>query len=220
MHVFNTARNLPEAEVPEALTNLTPQLINKLSTPAGGVRPDVAAAEESLQLAESASNLAKDKYKMSLDVFASLGINGHDVKASDAFSEGFTGTNPYRVIGLKINLPLGRSAVDDAREGYGKDVVVAELNASRKKFEADREWSELNRKFKEVKERLKLVEKLEEVQKRKLETERKKQQLGRSVVFQVVQYESDLVNAQLNVVRTKGELLSLVARMKIFGESK
>jgi outer membrane protein TolC len=150
-------------------------------------------------------------------VFASLALNGHDQKSEKAIAEGFTAHSPTRIIGVKLNVPLDDELIRSAREGYGKDLVVAELNANRKKFEADREWSELSQKVSEVKNRLRLSEKMSAIHKKKLEAERAKQKVGRSVLFQVIQYESDLVSSQLNVIRTKGELLSLVARMKLFG---
>lgn len=217
MHAFNTARNIDSAQVSESLIRITPELIENLQVPNSGVRPDVAAAQESVKVAESAAALGRDKYKTSLDVFASLALNGHDQKGDHAISEGFTAHSPTRIIGVKLNVPLDDGPIRSAREGYGKDLVVAELNASRKKFEADREWSELSQKISEVKNRLRLSEKMSAIQRKKLEVERSKQKVGRSVLFQVIQYESDLVSSQLNVIRTKGELLSLVARMKLFG---
>jgi outer membrane protein TolC len=124
------------------------------------------------------------------------------------------------VVGVKLSVPLDNTSIRSAREGYGKEAVAAEYNASRKSFEASREWEELVRRVAEVKNRIKLVDKMEELQRKKLDMERKKQKLGRSVLFQVIQYETDLISAQLNIIRTKGELLSLVARMKIFGAEK
>jgi outer membrane protein TolC len=217
MHAFNTARNVDSAQVSESLARITPELIENLELPKFGVRPDVAAAEESVKVAESAAALGREKYKTSLDVFASLALNGHDQKSEKAIAEGFTAQSPTRIIGVKLNVPLDDELIRSAREGYGKDLVVAELNANRKKFEADREWSELSQKVSEVKNRLRLSEKMSAIHKKKLEAERAKQKVGRSVLFQVIQYESDLVSSQLNVIRTKGELLSLVARMKLFG---
>jgi len=220
MRAFNTARNLDSAEVPETLTRMTAELVAGLKMPKAGVRPDVAAADQGARLAKASAELGRDKYKSSLDVFASYAFNGHNGEASKAIGQGFTPANPTRVVGVKLTVPLDDSNVRTARDGYGKEAVAAEYNASRKSFEASREWDELERRVGEVKNRLKLVSKMEELQLKKLEMERQKQKLGRSVLFQVIQYETDLTAAQLNIIRTKSELLSLVARMKIFGAEK
>ncbi len=220
MRAFNTARNIDSGEVAESLTRMTSELVAGLKIPNAGVRPDVAAAEQAAKLAKASADLGRDKFKSSFDVFASYAFNGHDEKVGKAIGQGFTPENPTRIVGVKLTVPLDNTNVRTAREGYGKEAVAAEYNASRKSFEASREWDELVRRVGEVKNRLKLVDKMEELQRKKLEMERKKQKLGRSVLFQVIQYETDLISAQLNIIRTKGELLSLVARMKIFGAEK
>ena len=220
MQAFNTARNIDSSVVSETLTRMTSELVAGLKIPNGGVRPDVSAAEQGARLAKASAELGRDKYKPSLDVFASYAFNGHDVEAGKALGQGLTPESPTRVVGVKLSVPLDNTSIRSAREGYGKEAVAAEYNASRKSFEASREWEELVRRVAEVKNRIKLVDKMEELQRKKLDMERKKQKLGRSVLFQVIQYETDLISAQLNIIRTKGELLSLVARMKIFGAEK
>ena len=120
-------------------------------------------------------------------------------------------------VGLKLSAPIAGDMVSRMRGGWAKEKASASLNLQRKRFENEREWLDLNRKLEESKTRLHLVELIESTQKRKLVAERDRQTKGRSTMFQVTLFESDYAQSQLNVIRTKAEILGIIARMKTFG---
>jgi outer membrane protein TolC len=218
-HQFNTARGAKEAKVAEDLTPITPDLIASLKIPAKeGTREDLALAKESIHITDLQMSLAEDKYEPSLDLFAQYAFNGRDADGRfKAMSEGLTPQHPTWGVGLKFSAPLGGDTVSRLRGAYAKDKQAATLNADRKQFEIDREWEDLNLKLNESKSRLNLVQKVELTQKKKLDLERERWKKGRSTMFQVMQFESDLAAAQLNLIKSKSEILGIIARMKTFG---
>jgi outer membrane protein TolC len=217
-HAFNNARGLPSGSVKEELSKITPDIIAKLPIPQrSGEREDLKAALAGQALATLAADLGNGKHDPSVDVFASGTMNGRKDNYSAAFNEAKKAKRNTYAVGIKINAPLGGSTSSEVKAGYAKDIEAASLSANRKRFENDREWEDLGSKLKESKARLTLSQKIEDTQKRKLEAERDRQSKGRSTMFQVMQAESDLATSQLNVIRTKAEILGIIARMKTFG---
>ena len=71
-------------------------------------------------------------------------------------------------------------------------------------------------RFENLKKRLALSQKLETVQEKKLIAEKRRYNGGRSTIFQVLQFEQDLANAQLLKLRNKNELIATYNQLKLF----
>ena len=119
-------------------------------------------------------------------------------------------------VGVKFSAPLDIGTVVSNRAGYLKEEKGAELNYQRKLFEEEIEWNELVAKFSEAKRRLKMAKEMEKVQQQKLENERARLKKGRSVLYQVVQFEQDYANSQILTLKTELQILALSAQMKTY----
>lgn len=217
-HAFNTARGEETADVKQELLKITPELIAKIPIPKkSGEREDLQAVQRAERLSELGADLAGSKYDPSVDIFASATFNGREDSFTKATAESLKAKHNTYAVGVKISAPLGGDSVSKLRAGFGRDKEAAALNLKRKRFESDREWSDLASKLAESKSRLTLSQKIETTQKRKLDAERERQSRGRSTMFQVMQTETDYATSQLNVIRNKAEILSIIARMKTFG---
>ena len=217
-HAFNTARGTNDDAVQDQLVRITPELIDKLPKPERkGDREDLRLAIEAENVSDISMNLTGTKYDPTLDVFASAAVNGRDTEWYKSAVGSVHAGHQTLSLGLKFSKPLGGESISRVRGAYAKDKEAATLQASRKRYENDREWSDLTRRLEESKGRLKLVQLIETTQNKKLTEERNRQQRGRSTMFQVMQAETDYAQAQLNVIKTKAEILGTFARMKTFG---
>jgi outer membrane protein TolC len=218
-HSFNTARGVNLSVVKESLVKLTPELLASVTAPADKTaRDDIRIAESAAKMASLNADLAGSKYDPTVDIFASATLNGRDeTTRTKAMSESFSSKYPTLVFGVRMSAPLGGENTSRLRGGWAKDASAASLQLEHKRFEVEREWNDLTRKLQEANERLRLVERIESSQLEKLNAERNRHAKGRSTMFQVLLYESDYAQSQLNVIRNKAEILGVAARMKTFG---
>jgi outer membrane protein TolC len=178
----------------------------------------VVAAEKSAQLGQLAADLANAKYQPSVDLFASGTLNGRDpMSNAKANSNAIKAKHATYAVGVKLSAILGGSSFSRLSAGVAKERQAAVLAAARRRYENDREWVDLNLKLQESRARLGLTQKIESTQLKKLSAERNRQSRGRSTMFQVMQAETDYASSQLNVIRTKAEMLGIMARIKTFG---
>jgi hypothetical protein len=61
-----------------------------------------------------------------------------------------------------------------------------------------------------------MAKEMEKVQQQKLENERARLKKGRSVLYQVVQFEQDYANSQILTLKTELQILALSAQMKTY----
>lgn len=217
---FNSLRGVAGTKVSETLTPISPEMVDKLSTPArSGDRLDVVAAQSYARLAAANAKVAGEKYRPTFDIFATYSMNGRGKFESQANEDARGSDYPTTVVGLRFNAPIGGS-VSATRSGYAKEASAAEDLAKRKGFEQDQEWQDLNDKLGQAKERLTLSRSLETLQKQRMDYERDRQQRGRSTMYQVIMAEQDFANTQLNRIRTQAELLRVVAQMGTYGGNK
>ncbi len=218
---FNQSRGLASLNVKEVLN--TPASAEELlarKLPTKGKRLDVKIAEQNIHLNRLAGELSLSKYDPTLDIFGMAMYNGHDTGFSNANKEVLELSRPTFVLGLKFAMPLMGNLLDNVRGSYAAETKALEVVSQEKVFATDSEWFQLETHLTEAKSRLKLLLEIEKIQKNKLTLEREKQKTGRSILFQVINYESEYAGAQINVLRTKAEITQIFARMKIFAASQ
>jgi outer membrane protein TolC len=217
-HMFNTLRGVDKTQVSEELDKITPKLIEAAPIPQKlQEREDLTLARMSQELTQLGLDLASHKYDPSLDVFASYSLTGRDeASISKMAIETVGNQHPVWAVGFKFSTPIGAQS-KELIGAWSKEKQATDLVFARKSYELNREWQDLVQRLDESRNRLKLVQKVEDTQNKKLELERDRQRRGRSTMFQVIQFETDLAQAQLNVIRNKSEILSILSRMKTFG---
>lgn len=217
---FNSARGVSSQSVTEALSPINLSSLEKISIPKEPVRDDLKVSELQSQLAELNSNLGLQKLTPTLELFGSFVLNGKDEEVAKSISESATTQHPTTVVGIRFSTPLDPSVISTLKNASRKDAQIARMQFERKKFDLSQEWEELNRKLSDNKKRLALTIQIADVQRQKLESERKRHSTGRTTTYQVLSFEQDYANSELNVVRTKLETLKIIAQLRLFGEAK
>lgn len=218
---FNNLRGKKDAEVSEELPVMDKTVTDKVSIPdKKAAREDVKAAEQMTIVSSANAEVGYEKNLPTLDVFGQVSLNGRDATRSTAVSDSFKTEHPVYAVGIKFQAPLNFGLTSDARTAYSKEMKASELTFRRKQFEADEQWNDLSKKISESKEKLRLAFLIEEAQNKKLERERERLKLGRSVTFQVLQFEQDYSLSQMMRLKTQGEILGLSAQIRTYGEAK
>ena len=219
MRLFNATRNIESDLVAEDLQYPSiSDIIKRLETLSisQGTRNDVKAAEEAMNATRAGQGINKDKTRPDLNLFAVGSFNSRENTNTDAMSKSFDSQHPYYAVGVRFTLPLDFSTRGSIQDGYDKEMLGAELNFKKKKFDQDTEWKSLQKKLELIRQRLNLAKEVKEAQWVKLDNERKRQLNGRSTTFQVFSFEQEYLAAQLNLVQIETTALILLAQEKTF----
>ena len=218
---FNNIRGKKNSDVPEELPSMDRTVTEKINIPEKkGAREDVKAAEQLTKVSAASADLGYEKNLPTLDVFGTVSLNGRDDTRGTAFSDSFKTDHPSYAVGIKFQAPINFLLTNDIRSAYAKEMKASELTFRRKQFEEEEQWNDLTKKLSEAKEKLRLTFLIEDSQSKKLERERERLKLGRSVTFQVLQFEQDYALSQMLRLKTQGEVLGLSAQLRTYGESK
>jgi len=158
----------------------------------------------------------KNKPNMTIGSFVSL--NNRDQDLLKAISPQFD----YPTFGFNFNIQntIASKEFENIEKGYQKEALALEKNVAYKKFEEAREFQELREKFGETLRKYELCVQLEDIQKSKYKNELSRQEKGRTTIYQVLMFEQDYLNAQLNRIRVTSELVGICVKTREFmGES-
>lgn len=217
---FNSLRFRDEDAVTEELTTNTEEYLAKLPKATIASRSDLKAVEAQLKLAQANTVLARERNKPTLEAFANLSLNGRENEMNPAVDESLTSDYPRNLVGVRMVMPLDFSIRNDVIEGYRKDEQAASLSYQQKQFETKRLLHDLNQRNEEAKQRFELLSQLADVQKQKLENERSRLSRGRTTTYQVILFEQDYANTQIERLRLENEILSLNVQLKTFGDAQ
>ncbi|MEI8347662.1 MAG: TolC family protein, partial [Pseudomonadota bacterium] len=212
---------LDSENVPEELLIVTPEDLDLPKNFAPQLeREDIQAAKQQKQVVAANSQLGKEKTLPTLDIFANGSYNGlskDDSKAMKAQNDTTDGGHgPAWAVGLSFTAPLDIFTTANVRQGYQTEILSAELGLQRKLFENERSWNDLSTALKDAQERFQVVRKVEELQQEKLNHEKNRLYKGKTVTYQVLQFEIDFVNAQLLRIREEARIISILSGLKMF----
>jgi outer membrane protein TolC len=214
---FNALRGIQSDQISDELEVAAAGKIKKLEIPAKApLREDVMAALELQKISKANAELAIEKNKPTLELFGSYAMNGRDPNTSEALSNSTKTDHDTKAIGIRLNAPLDFSTSSHVIHGYQKEKIAATENYERKKFDVEKEWNDLVAKFEDAKEKLSLIEKIEEAQKIKASNERDRLSKGRTVTFQVLNFEQDYAQSELARIQVETNILNLYSQLKVF----
>lgn len=216
---FNASRGVLSDQVPERLLSLNAELVSRLKQASREEkRGDLKAAEFQALATAAGARANREKYKPTLEVFASGPFSDPGTPSNPALMSYMPPSmQPTTVVGVRLSTPLDIFSTYKIREGYAAEAQAADMVYQRKALEEERDWQNLSAKFRETRERLRLYTDLERTQRQKLDHERERQQRGRSTLQQVLIFENDFALAQMGRLRAFAELLTLNAQMKLYG---
>jgi outer membrane protein TolC len=180
------------------------------------LREDVSAYLANQKLATANAELGIQRNRPNLELYGTYSMNGRDKQYHEAYDMAVTNTRPYSIVGVRFTTPLDIGSLNDYKKSYAQEKTASELQFKRKSYEVEREWETLNERFENYKKRLKLAQRMVVVQDRKLTTEKRRYSQGRTTTFQVLQFEQDFANAQLQKLRYERELILVYNQLKLF----
>ena len=183
-------------------------------------RDDVKAAQQQERAAAAMTSLGLAKNQPNLDVNALAQLNGRDPALGVSAGQSFGTRFPTWGIGVKFSAPLDFDTLSADRQAYARERQGAELQLRRTQFEEAQTWADLNERLGEARNRLSMAAQLEEAQRVKLGYEKERLSKGRSVTFQVLQFEQDFASAQLARIHIAYEILQILAQMKTSGATR
>lgn len=183
-------------------------------------REDLAAMRFSKEIALANSRLGEEKIQPSLDLVASASFNSLEKDQTKAMVQSFKSDHPFWSLGVNFAAPLDVFTTNKLRDAYRVDAMSADLNYKRKKFETEKEHQDLMKSLDDAKARLELTKKMEKLQQEKLVYERERLFKGKTVTYQVLQFEIDYANSQLMRLREEARIIGILASLKTFRSEK
>jgi outer membrane protein TolC len=166
--------------------------------------------------AEAEAKKVRDSYRPRVDAYAAYGQNGMGPDFDNAWNRATNGDHSISRVGVVLSIDLSRGLVADR-------VKAAELAAQARVLQAQTQnrfsqlsWTDLVRQVNLLRQRAEESSRLADLQMRKVAEERKRFQLGRSTVFQMVTYELDAATAELNKYRSLGDLRKAESQARLY----
>ncbi len=217
---FNTFRGRSGDEVPENLEDLN----HRLSDPSfqnaeikkQNDRLDVQASGLMMQSARYEVTETFYKSLPDLNAFGTVVYNGHDYGALAAYDTSLSGGQPTYTVGLTFIAPLDFFTLNQIQQGYDSDYAAAQRNLDSAKLNESQDWRNLLKSWEDVNTRLSLAKEIQDLQEEKLKNETERFNNGRTTTFQLLSFEDDFDQAQLNTLRLGVEKLSILAQAKLY----
>jgi outer membrane protein TolC len=222
--VFNSLRAVEGDQVEGNLVALSSQALSfdkaDASANDGEVkRLDVEIAKQAVKLSDIEVEQSREKFKGQVDLFGSLALNALEGTPEEALTHSVDTSHPSYVVGVKFSTPLDQGIINRDREGLIKMNQASRLDQELKQFNARQDWNDLQSQLKEARTRLVLASDLEKAQKEKLAYERERLSIGRTTTYQILMFEQDYANSQLATIKSKADILGILARLKSFGDA-
>lgn len=165
---------------------------------------------------EKAAEEVSETLRPDLALQASYATNARDPSYSAISSDVFDTSKPTLAVGLKFSMDLDRGAVNRVRAGQRADARAARLRAEQAWLESRTAWTELVRRHAVLGERIRIMSQLVSVNADKVKRENDRLRLGRTTTFQVINFEQDLAEAQITLLKLKVEQRKLEAQTRLF----
>lgn len=214
---INSLRGINSDIFNEELESVNSRKIKSLVLPARAeLRDDTLAALEIQKILKASADLSIEKNKPALELYGTYALNARDREKNQAITNSFKNDHDTKAIGIRFIAPLDFGTTSDNRDGYKKEQLASEQNFQRKLFEQEQLWNDLSSKFEDAKIKLSLVEKIEEAQRIKASNERDRLSKGRTITFQVLNFEQDYAQSELAKIQSETNILNIYAQLKIF----
>ncbi len=213
----NSLRGIDNDSIDEEVESVDSNKIKKLTLPSKeDLRDDTKAALEVQKISKASADLSIEKNKPTLEVYGSYAMNGRNPAKDTALTNSLKTNHDTKAIGIRFSTPIDFGTTTNNITGYKKEQIAAEQNFQRKLFEQEQQWNDLVSRFEDAKIKLSLVEKIEEAQKFKAANERERLSKGRTVTFQVLNFEQDYAQSELTRIQNETNILNIYAQLKTF----
>lgn len=174
------------------------------------------SAEYGMKASVAAHMAARERAKPTLELFGSYARQSLELERSDAIQNSFDPDHYQSAIGVRLRAPLDLFGLSRVQEGRALEAEASEAEYRRLRFDLDTLWNDLGKRWSSAKEKYSITTRLTELQRKKLTRERTRLSQGRSTTFQILQFQQDLLQAEISRIRSQLELASLYTQMKLF----
>ncbi len=215
---FNRLRNINSEQIGEKLENIDFAKIKNTVLPKikEATRPDVKAAQASMKAAVANAKIDEENNKPSLNLYGAYAFKGVQAGATDAFNTSFNARGKEGLVGVKFSVPFYLGTIMDVQKGARMVASAARDEYRQKAFNEENDWENLLINLQFFQERTALAKEIEEAQKRKLENERSLLKRGRTSTYQVLLFEQEYCQAQVNLISSANNFLALMAQKKLY----
>ncbi len=181
-----------------------------------GSRPDIKAAKSNMDAAIAGAKVEEENNKPSLNLYGAYAFKGVQYGATDAMNNAFTPRGKEGLVGVKFSVPFYIGDIMDIQKGAKMNAQAARDEYRQKAFNEENDWKDLIAQIFYYKERVSLARAIEAAQKSKLENERKLLKQGRTSTYQVLLFEQEYSQSQINTISSASQFLSLLAQRKLY----
>ena len=174
----------------------------------------------SSQFAASQSKFDSDRVYDSLrpkvDAYVMYGQDGEDARFANSWERSADPLHNQTRIGVLLSMDLDWDLKHEQRRAARLAAQAKELDARGQARSSMVGWSDLNRLITDLKRQAAEAEKLTDLQERKVAAERSRFRLGRTTVFQLIQFEIDSANAEISESQILVNLRKAEGRARLY----
>lgn len=214
---FNKLRHAGDDKVTEKLVDESLDLslldvdVTKLKD-----RKEIEVQRQGLKVQEAQQKILEQNIKPTLDLNMSGLIIGRDKLGSEAYAEMYEGAKYMYQVGIQFSYPL--DMVNSWRSQTGLKEMTEAQGIFQKNMDSEQEVNK--KKVRDtglqLKEQIKLARSLAQIQKKKLDIENQKYRNGRSLLFQVLSFEQDYVNAQVQQLELENQARGFINQLRFY----
>lgn len=180
------------------------------------VRLDTLTSIYSARQAEVDAARIDDSLRPKLDAYVSYGQNGSDERFGPAWNNAADPSFSSARVGVALSVDLDWRLKNDRRRAAELNAQSLTLQAQARKRSSEVGWSDLQRQVTELRAQVKEARRLADFQTCKADAERRRYRLGRTTVFQLITFEVDATEAELQVYRLLADLRKVESRARLF----
>lgn len=179
-------------------------------------RNDIQAKYQNLLAIKASTELNTQEVKPIINLDLKYYPSGRDTTYNHTASEAWRAKHNTYSVGINFDIPIDYYLTKRLNQSYKSDIKAAELNYEKQKFELINEWLSLTEQFNTILHQAKLSEEIVNIQKNKFNNEQDLLKKGRTTTFQVLSFEQDYLNSQLQYLNTINNLLKVKAMLKLY----
>jgi len=182
-------------------------------------RIDLKAKQALMKSSIANAKIEEENHKPNLNVYGSYSMTQIERNRTLAWQNSFDEKGRAGKVGLEFSVPINIGLGLDVQRGARKAMNSQKINYRHEQAMQELDWQNLIQNLKNYQENLRLALAIERSQKNKLENERSRLKQGRTSTYQILVFEQDFSNAELNTQEIAYKFHELIAQKRFYDES-
>lgn len=218
---FNQKRLIQSDVVDDQLELFDPNSLEKyiFSAVRANDRVDFKAKQALMKSAIANAKIEEENHKPNLNLYASYSMTQIERNRNIAIQNSFDEKGRAGKVGLEFSVPINIGLGLDVQRGARKAMSSQKINFKNEQALQELDWQNLIQNLANYQENLRLALAIEKAQKIKLENERRLLKQGRTSTYQILVFEQDFSNAELNTQEIAYKFHELIAQKRFYDES-